>query len=144
MPPAYLLCYLVLGLALHITFPLVSLISSPMSYYAGILFISVGVWIVIWAAYIFKQKNTTIKPFQQSSALVQAGPFRFSRNPMYLSMTIILLGVAVLLGSLIVFIAPIAFIITINKKFIPREEKMLEERFGEEYRAYKKRVPRWL
>ena len=103
-----------------------------------------GIWLNIWADGLFKRKNTTVKPYEKSSFLVLEGSFRFSRHPMYLGMVIGLLGVAVLLGSLIVFLALIAFLLTMHIIFIPFEEKALEETFGQEYLDYKKRVRCWL
>ena len=75
---------------------------------------------------------------------VTSGPFKLSRHPMYLGMMSILLGVAIFLGSLITFSFPIIFIMIMEKRFIPLEEKNLEKKFGNQYVDYKKRVRRWI
>ena len=98
----------------------------------------------LWARLLFVQVGTTVKPFQESSELVILGPFHVTRNPMYLSMTVLLLGLAVLLGSLTPFFVIPLFVLIINRRFIPAEESMLERRFGESYRNYQQRVRRWI
>ena len=100
--------------------------------------------IVFWARMLFVKAGTTVKPFQESSELVMMGPFNLTRNPMYLSMTVFLLGLAILLGSLTPFFIIPFFVWIITKRFIRVEERMLEQRFGESYRAYKARVRRWI
>jgi protein-S-isoprenylcysteine O-methyltransferase Ste14 len=98
---------------------------------------------LLFCAYIFRQNNTTIKPFQKSSYLVKEGIFEYSRNPIYLAMTIVLIGWWIFLGSLTpVSIIPL-FTWLIQEKFIKQEEQMLETEFGEEYQEYKATVRRW-
>lgn len=93
---------------------------------------------------LFKQKNTAIVPFRESSYLITEGIFNYSRNPIYLGMIITLIGVWIYLGSLTpVFIIPV-FSWLIQEMFIKEEEKMLEDRFGEDYREYKATVRRWI
>ena len=95
-------------------------------------------------AYLFRQKNTTIKPFEQSSYLVREGIFNYSRNPIYLGMLVVLIGLWIVLGSLSPgFIIPV-FAVLIQEMFIKAEEQMLEAKFGEEYQEYKATVRRWI
>lgn len=112
--------------------------------YLGIILIIIGSWLNYRADQIFKNKQTTVKPYEKSTALIREGPFKFSRHPMYLGMALILLGVAFLLGSVTALIGPIIFIILMKIIFIPVEEKMMEQTFGQEYLDYKNRVRRWL
>lgn len=142
-PPTYFLIYLVLTIGLHFVLPIIQLIHTPYKY-CGILLMGFGFWLNIWADGLFKRENTTVKPFRKSSALILEGPFRFSRHPMYLGMVIALLGVAIILGSLVTFIGPIAFFITMQIIFIPYEEKAMEEIFGQQYLDYKNCVRCWL
>jgi len=123
--------------------PLVQIVQTPYRY-AGILLIGIGIWLNIWGDGLFKREKTTIKPFEQSSVLIVEGPFRFSRHPMYLGMVAILLGVAIICGSLITFVAPITFFIIMSVVFVPVEEKAMEVTFGNEYLEYKARVRQWL
>ncbi|MCH7951587.1 isoprenylcysteine carboxylmethyltransferase family protein [Patescibacteria group bacterium] len=143
LPPMYLLIYLVAAAALHVTFPITQIVHPPYTS-IGIPLLLVGGSINLWVKNIFDRRQTTIIPFNKSSALITEGPFSFSRNPMYLGIVLLLLGVAFLLGSLAAFLAPIAMFITLQRKFIPYEEGMLEETFGKKYRVYKNRVRRWL
>jgi protein-S-isoprenylcysteine O-methyltransferase Ste14 len=98
----------------------------------------------LWVAGIFDRAGTTIKPFEESSALVTTGPFRVSRNPVYLGMVLGLLGVAVLAGSLSPFLVIPLFAVLIDRRFIQAEEAQLERTFGASYVAYKSQVRRWL
>jgi len=104
--------------------------------------------LVIWANYtllfVGKIGLNAREPFQTPSTLVVEGPYKFSRNPIYLAVTILLIGLAILVGSLSIFIVAIVLFIIFQKWFVGWEEKKLEEVFGEEYLEYKKRVRRWL
>lgn len=93
---------------------------------------------------MFKKKKTTVKPFKKPTELIIIGPFKISRHPMYLGMVAVLLGVAILHGTLITLIFPVIFIVLSEKLFIPYEESNLKEVFGENYINYKNRVRRWL
>ncbi len=92
----------------------------------------------------FNKHKTTIKPYEEPTALVTDGLFRVSRNPMYLGAVLLLTGVAITLGSLSSFIVVPVFFFLMNEIFIKKEEKILEEKSGEAYLAYKKQVRRWL
>jgi len=142
-PPLYFLASLLLMLGLHYVLPGPRIISGS-ARYLGIVLIGAGLGFGLWARMLFVQVGTTVKPFQESSELVVQGPFHVTRNPMYLSLTMLLLGVAVLLGSLTpLFVIPF-FVLIVNRRFIPVEEAMLERHFGESYRSYKTRVRRWI
>jgi len=143
LPPSYLLIFLLLAIALHFVVPIVHIVPFPYNL-GGLLLIAIGIWLNLWADGLFKTKNTTVKPFEKSSALILNGPFRFTRHPMYLGMVIGLLGLAILLRSLVTFFVAIAFAITMTVVFIQPEEKAMEETFGEGYLDYKARVRRWL
>jgi len=143
LPPTYFLISLALIIGLHFIFPITKIISSPYNW-LGILLIVFGGVINFWTDNIFKKEKTTVNPYEKPSILIVSGPFRFSRHPMYLGMVVILLGVAVLLGSLTTFIFPIIFIILMQILFIPTEEKNLEIAFGYKYLDYKKKVRRWI
>jgi protein-S-isoprenylcysteine O-methyltransferase Ste14 len=93
---------------------------------------------------MFKQKKTTVKPYENPTELLTSGPFRISRHPMYLGMVAVLLGEAILLGSLITLIFPVLFIIISELLFIPFEEENLEKFFGKKYGEYKKKIRRWI
>ena len=73
-----------------------------------------------------------------------SGVFQFTRNPMYLGMTLILFGVSVCVGSMTAFVSPVAFFFISERRFIPPEEVVMENLFGENYLEYKRRVRRWV
>jgi protein-S-isoprenylcysteine O-methyltransferase Ste14 len=86
----------------------------------------------------------TVELESTSRVLVTHGPFAFSRNPMFLSGLTVWLGWALFFGSVVVLIVSVVLWTLTNCFKVPREEHALEARFGEAYRAYKARVPRWL
>ena len=106
--------------------------------------VAFGVVLNIWTDAIFKKRDTTVKPHEIPTALEISGPFQMSRHPMYLGMVAILLGVAVLLGSLVTLFFPVIFIVLMEMFFIPLEEQNLEKTFGKKYLDYKKKVRRWI
>jgi protein-S-isoprenylcysteine O-methyltransferase Ste14 len=110
----------------------------------GVPLIVLGILFVIAPARKFDVAGTTIKPFQESTALVTSGFFAVSRNPMYLGMTLMLAGIAMLLRSASPFVVVLAFPIVIDRRFIVFEEQSLERTFGADFRQYKARVRRWL
>jgi protein-S-isoprenylcysteine O-methyltransferase Ste14 len=143
LPPVWFLLSIIVMIGLHFWLPVKQLFSPPITY-LGSIAIAVGIVTALFCTYLFRQKNTTIKPFQESSYLVREGLFNFSRNPIYLGMIITLIGVWIYLGSLTpVLIIPV-FTWLIQEMFIKEEERMLEEKFGEEYQAYKAEVRRWI
>ena len=99
---------------------------------------------MVWADNLFKKLSTEVKSFDKPTVLVMEGPFRVSRHPMYLGFVVLLIGVAIMLGSLVALIAPVTMFITLETIFIPFEEKQCAEAFGQAYSDYKKRVRRWL
>jgi protein-S-isoprenylcysteine O-methyltransferase Ste14 len=142
-PPIWFAVALAFVVVLHRYLPLASLIPAPW-HYAGIALAALGAALAVWTVVLFRRARTTIIPFQESSALITSGSYRFTRNPIYLSMASFLLGAAVFAGSLSPFVVVPAFILIIEKLFISTEEAMLAQRFPAEYAAYSARVRRWL
>ena len=107
------------------------------------LAIVIGFGILMTAIGLFKKAGTPPEPWKQVSALVTDGVYRWTRNPMYLGMTLIYLGLAIYIDSLItlLLIVPVTFWITRN--VIEKEEAVMTARFGSEYLAYRERVGRW-
>lgn len=93
----------------------------------------------------FAKAGTEVIPAsKKNSVLVTTGVFHYSRNPMYLGIVILLLGVAFLTGPILAFVAVVGFFLFVNFISIPYEEDKMERQFGEEYLAYKRRVRRWI
>jgi protein-S-isoprenylcysteine O-methyltransferase Ste14 len=143
LPPFYLFAALVAMGILHFALPLCRLIAFPWNL-AGLPILATGVWLALAADRLFTQHGTTVKPFERSSALVTTGPFRISRHPMYLGFTLVLLGVALLAGSLSPFAVVVLFLILMEALFIRTEERMMGETFGDAWTSYARRVRRWL
>ena len=110
----------------------------------GWLLTGVGLALLLWTLVTFHRHRTTVNPYKAASTLCTEGPFRFSRNPIYLGDWFILGGVALLLQTAwpLVF-APLIWAL-LRYGVIRHEEAHLEARFGDDYRAYTKRVRRWL
>lgn len=143
IPPVYFLLALAIMATLSHLVPMSHLIYVPLRVFGGLLILT-GFAITASSAYGFKLAGTPIKPFEQPVTLVTDQLYRYSRNPMYLGMLIMLVGVWIALGSLSpVLVIPVFFLI-IQEGFIKYEEAFLEERLGDEYQDYKNRVNRWI
>ena len=142
-PPVYFLAALMALAGLHFLLPELRWLGPPATY-AGGLFVLVGLILALVSSELFRRRRTTIKPFEPSTALVTSGPFRLSRNPMYLGMVLVLLGCAMLVGT--VWPLPVIplFIWLITSRFIVHEEEMMEQVFGDDYREYRQRTRRWI
>jgi protein-S-isoprenylcysteine O-methyltransferase Ste14 len=143
LPPVYFLGALVAMAALHYLWPVAQYLSFPRTL-IGLLPLGIGVGLNIAADRQFKRHQTTVKPFQRSSALVTGFPFSLSRNPMYVGLALLLVGIALLLGTVTPWLPAVAFPILLDLRFIRMEERMLAETFGSEWEQYRARVRRWL
>lgn len=113
-------------------------------HFLGLTLLLAGVLLVLWALLEFRRHETSMRPDRGSEALVAAGPFAFSRNPMYLGEVIALIGAGLAANRLwLIFVAPI-FAVAVTRLAIVREEAYLERRFGPAYLDYKARVRRWI
>jgi protein-S-isoprenylcysteine O-methyltransferase Ste14 len=110
----------------------------------GGLLVVLGFSCMMWARLLFTSRHTTLFVGRPSSQLVCDGPFRFSRNPMYVGVVVSLVGLALWVGTWPFYLAVPVTVLILNSVHIPREERLLHEVFGEQYRAYSKEVRRWL
>ena len=143
LPPTYLLASIVLMVTLDHFIPLRRIVEPPWTR-LGMVPIVLGVAIVGVCAWAFRKRRTTIKPFEESTELIEDGCYRFSRNPIYASMGMILVGAAWLLGTVTPWVVVPLFLVALSQQFIVHEETMLSEKFGERYEQYRHRVRRWL
>jgi protein-S-isoprenylcysteine O-methyltransferase Ste14 len=143
LPPVYFLAALGMMTVLHWYLPLFRWIEAPYRY-VGAIVIVLSIGLMLWAARLFKRADTGIVPFTPVTSLVVVGPYRFTRNPMYLGMAGTLLGVAVLFGTFAPLMVIPVFVALIEWRFIRAEEAMLAATFGEAYTQYKTHVRRWL
>lgn len=143
LPPAYLLLSISTMVLLHFLMPVSETAPYPWNL-LGILPMFMGIYLNLMADAAFKREQTTVKPFEKSTTLVVTGVFRMSRHPMYLGMVLILLGIAMLMGTLTPLVVVVIFGLLMEGVFIRAEEKMLEEQFGATWLDYKKKVRRWI
>jgi protein-S-isoprenylcysteine O-methyltransferase Ste14 len=144
-PPIVMLAAAFLMWALHRWIPIIHWIAAPWNRF-GSLPAVIGLAIAVAAIVRFRQARTTTNPMDPSKAsrLVMDGVFRISRNPMYLGLELLLIGWAVWLGSASPWLIPPLFAIFITVVQIIPEERALEQRFGDQYRTYRRRVARWI
>jgi protein-S-isoprenylcysteine O-methyltransferase Ste14 len=142
-PPVYLLAAILGMIALHKLVPRAVILVSPWSWLGLVPFVG-GLVLGVAAARLFTKHKTTIKPGDTSTHLLTVVPYGFSRNPIYLGMTLVLVGVAAMLGSLTPWLLVPIFVWLINRNVIPVEEAMMAAVFGAEYQEYRVRVRRWV
>lgn len=155
-PPLLFALWLLAGLAMDRLVPLDGLAMLPPFAWigpgtpagwrllAGAPLVALGVALDLWAIVSFRRAHTTVLPWGRASFLVPEGPYRFSRNPMYVGMALAYLGLAIVFASwwALAFLPPVLAILA---RFVVRkEEAHLEARFGDGYRQYRDRVRRWL
>lgn len=114
------------------------------AHFYGLPLCAFAVWMAFREKNRFIASGTTFFPGERSEKLVTGGAYKYTRNPMYLAMVLLLVGLWPLTGGWTPVIPNIMFIALIQHYFIRREERMLTEAFGEEYLAYKASVRRWI
>lgn len=145
VPWVFILAYLV-GVAVQLFLP-IHIRSSEVASYgltAGLVFVVVGVAVAFSALGIFRKRSTTTIPFDTPTSLVTSGPYRITRNPMYVGLTLIYLGVAGTRAELWPVIVLPVLLGYVNFVVIPIEEGHLHNAFGDAYTQYGARVRRWL
>ena len=110
----------------------------------GIALAIAGLGLIVTGIVEFRHANTAVVPFSPTTAIVSSGPFRFTRNPLYLGFVLIYIGVSLAANTLWpLFLLPLA-IFVLSGGVIKREERYLERKFGTVYTDYKTRVRRWI
>jgi len=110
----------------------------------GASLILLGILLPVWGARTFKRHETNILPYKDPDNMVTDGPFKFTRNPMYLGMMLVLAGTAILVGTKLAPIFPLVFFAVANWWYIPFEEGRMAEAFGTNFSEYKSKVRRWI
>lgn len=145
-PPLIFAVCLLMGYGLQTLYPVIcaDCIDAGIIHFIGWLTIAMAVGLAVWAVVTMRRAGTSESPFNETTALVTAGPYKHTRNPMYISLTLLYLGIAQLnqwvwpLATL-----PLAIVI-LHYGVILREEKYLEGLFAEEYTKYRAKVRRWI
>jgi protein-S-isoprenylcysteine O-methyltransferase Ste14 len=142
-PPLLFGATLALGLLLHWIYP-VNPLPVLLARVTGTLILIVSVWLALSAKAAMTRAGTNVRPDRPTLALVTDGPFRFTRNPLYLAAIGIYVSITLLVDSLWPLVLLIPLLMVLAKGVIAREEQYLEAKFGDTYRNYKSRVRRWL
>jgi len=145
LPPLIVLGFLVAAAVLEVIVPLpVPVTHSLARYVPGAMLAASGFFIIAVGTRLFAAAGTNVPPTLPTTALVVDGIYRRTRNPLYLGMTLVYLGLGVAAGSLwaIGLVVPLLWVINVG--VVKREERYLERKFADAYRAYKARVRRWI
>lgn len=143
-PPILYLGFLIAGLAVTPVFPLPVPLPSWFGGLLGMVLLLAGGLFARWSFVVMKRAGTSASPRQTSAALVTAGPFSHSRNPIYVSMTLLYAGISLVVNSAWPLLVMPGLMWVMQRGVILREERYLKQQFGESYVAYCVRVPRWL
>lgn len=118
--------------------------SRPATLLTGWLLLAIGASLLLWALRTFHHAQTAIMPSRPASSIVTTGPFRFSRNPMYVSLTLMYIGLSLLMSLVWPLLLLPVVLTTLFGLVIRREERYLDDAFHAEYAEYRRRVRRWL
>ncbi|MFQ5911564.1 MAG: methyltransferase family protein [Nitrospinota bacterium] len=142
-PPFLYLGFLLIGLALDYLWP-IAVFPDGVQYTGGFALIGLSAVIVAYTLPQFRRARTNFSLYKPTTALITGGPFRFSRNPSYLSLSLLYVGIGIVTDNLWILGLLVPTLAVMHYGVIAREERYLERRFGEEYRRYKATVRRWL
>ena len=143
LPPLIYGAAFLIGLVIHFVLPISFLPQQPALWLGALLTLVAGS-IVASAFRALARAKTTFDTRKPTRAIVTDGVFRYSRNPMYVSLTLLYLGIASLINSLWILLLVLPLMAVIQRGVIEREEQYLERKFGHEYLGYKTRVRRWI
>jgi len=142
-PPFVYLISLVSGTVIHLVVPL-SFLPQKLAMPLGVLLVAVAIALFSYSVAKFRAVGTPVPARKPTTAIVRAGPYRFSRNPIYLAFSSFQLGIAIWVNSVWLVVTLVVAVMLINSVVIPREEQYLERKFGAQYLDYKASVRRWL
>jgi len=144
-PPFVVLSFILVGIAFRYAFfPLALSSYRVVARWVGIAIVLGALLLIISARTLFKRSGQDPKPWKPSPSLLLGGPYQFSRNPMYVGITLIQLGLGLALNNLwISLLAPLSLLVLHFMAVLP-EEEYLTERFGDEYKAYTQKVHRYI
>jgi len=143
VPPILFLICLILMCLLRQLWPVRIIFPFPYNL-LGIVLILAGLGIGFMGVRQFRKSRTNIRPFRQPDVFVSDGPYRYTRNPMYLGVSLMLLGAWALMGALTAVVGVLIFMVAADRWYIPVEERMLREKFGPAFDAYCSKTRRWI
>ena len=142
-PPLIYLAGLVIGLVVGALAPR-PILPENLRYAVGIPLIAAAMALLVWASTTMRRAGTSVRTSDPTTALVTTGPFRLSRNPLYISLTLCYAGIALAAQSLWALLLLLAVLVVMRRGVIDREERYLEGKFGQDYLQYRARVRRWI
>jgi len=142
-PPRIAMFLLGVASIFHMLLPIRSFLIPSSAAVAAVLFL-IGFAIMIFAWWQFKKRAIAICPTETTQHLITSGIYRYSRNPMYLGMSLMLAGIAAFAGAVPFYVATAAFFFAIDRVFCPFEEQKLSIEFGDGYDRYRSNVRRWI
>lgn len=142
-PPFIYLLFLIIGIVLNFIWK-IKLIPDILQYSLGFSIIIIGFIIMITGLKQFKKAGTHHETHKPTIKIVAHGMYKYSRNPIYIGLTLFYLGIGIASDNIWILILIIPALIVMQYGVILREEKYLEKKFGEEYLQYKAKVRRWL
>jgi protein-S-isoprenylcysteine O-methyltransferase Ste14 len=142
-PPLVYLISLVSGTVIHLVVPLPFLPVS-LAVPVGVPLVAVAIALFSFSVAKFRAAGTPVPARKPTTAIVLTGPYRFSRNPIYLAFSLFQLGIAILVNSVWLLATLVGAVVLIHSVVIPKEEQYLERKFGSQYLDYKASVRRWL
>ncbi|HEX5221148.1 MAG TPA: isoprenylcysteine carboxylmethyltransferase family protein [Verrucomicrobiae bacterium] len=143
-PPVLFVGTLLLGLGIHLLWPM-RLAMTPLSVriIGAVLVVASGA-LSRWASGTMRRAGTNVLPGKPTLSIVTGGPFRFSRNPLYIAGSVLYLGLTLISNSAWPLVLSVPMLVVLDWGIVRREERYLEAKFGGDYLAYKTRVRRWL
>ncbi len=142
-PPLWFLLFALSAVVLANVWPLSFPLPEFIRPFAYLLAAGGGI-LALWAALLFRRHRTTAHPYAEASSLVTGGPYRFTRNPMYLGLLMTLIALGLWLQSLSALLLAPLFVFVINRCNIQPEELRLKAGFGEAYETYRAQTRRWI
>lgn len=145
-PPILYLAAIAIAVVLHLLYPLPWIVEplSSLLFAIGWIMVALAIALFVSAVRTLRRGATTVMPHRPSAHLVTGGPFAFTRNPIYLADTMIVVGIGLIVGSLWFLMMGVAAAAAVTRLAIRGEERHLAERFGKRYRDYSTRVRRWI
>ena len=145
-PPFYYLIGLIIGFVIQRFYPIY--LAKPghrvITHTLGGIWIFLGLLLIAWAMFSFRRVGTSPIPHVPTTALTSDGPYRLTRNPMYLAMALICVGIGLAFNMLWPLLSVPIVMVIVDRMVIHKEERYLETKFGDQYRDYRKRVRRWI
>lgn len=142
-PPLIFLFFFFLGTGLNRIYPL-HFLEGSFKWFLFLAFLGIAVFLASYSFFLFKKSKTEVLPWKPASALVIQGPYKYTRNPMYLSFVLMGISLSIYFSNAWILILMVPFAWVIDRYAIKKEEEYLKRRFGKVYLDYQKKVRRWI